>query len=67
MRTAAWETAPQIALRNCSKGRGEGVGGGGHYICDFGESGIHAIKHIFFQKISTSLVKLMRYEEQSSP
>ena len=27
MRTAVWETAPQIALRNCSKEMGLGVGG----------------------------------------
>ena len=23
-------------------------GGEGHYLCDFGEGGIHVIKHIFF-------------------
>ena len=26
----------------------------GQYMCDFGEGGIHAIKHIFFQKLSAS-------------
>ena len=44
MRTAASETVPQITLRNCSKE----VGGGGQYICDFGERGIHVIEHICF-------------------
>ena len=54
MKTAAQETAPQIALRNCSK---ELVGGMVSIYMIFGEGGIHAIKHIFFQKVSTSLVK----------
>ena len=47
MRTAAWETAPHIALRNCSKEMGLG-GGGVQYICDFVKGRVHAIKHIFF-------------------
>ena len=42
MKTAAWETALQMALRNSSK---KGWGEGGQYICDFGEGGVHAIKH----------------------
>ena len=50
MRTAALEMAPRIALRNCSKGQ---------YIYHFGARGMHAIKHLFFQKVSTSLVKLL--------
>ena len=50
MRTAAWETAPRVALRNCSKRQ---------FIYDFGEGGICAVKHIFFQKIPTSLMKLL--------
>ena len=33
----------------------------GQCICDFGEGGIHAIEHIFFQKLSASP------EKQSSP
>ena len=45
MRTAAQETAPQIALRNCFKETG---GRGGQYICDFGKGGVHAIKHVYF-------------------
>ena len=52
MRMAAWETTPQVAWRNCSKeGRQKG-----QRWCDFVEGGIHAIKHIFFQKFSTSLM-----------
>ena len=39
MRTAAWETAPQIALRNCFRE----VGGGQGNKCDFGEGGLHAL------------------------
>ena len=54
MRTAAWDTAPLIALRNCSKEPGRKD----QYICDFGKGRIHAIKHILFQKVSTSLMKL---------
>ena len=54
MRTAAQETAPQIALINCFKE----AGGEGRYACDFGEGEIHALKHIYSQKVSASLVKL---------
>ena len=50
MRTAARETAPQITLRNSSKEARGKI----QYICDFGEGGMHATKHIFFQKLSTS-------------
>ena len=46
MKTAAWETTPQVVLRNCSKE----VGREGQYIQDFGGGGIHTIKLIFFQK-----------------
>ena len=49
------KTAPQKALKNYSKD----TGGKGQYICDFGEKGIYAIKHIFFQKVSTSTMKLL--------
>ena len=45
MRTIAWETASQIALRNSSK---EVEGAKVSYICDFGEGGVHVIKHTFF-------------------
>ena len=56
IRTEAQETAPHIALRNCSK---EAEMGKGQYTCDFGEGGIRAVKHICFQKVSASLVKLV--------
>ena len=46
MKTLAQETAFQIALRNCSKEVGVGWDVL-QYMCDFGEGGIHAIKHIF--------------------
>ena len=47
MRTAAQETASQIALKllQCSWGDGQ-------YTCDFGEGGVHAIKHMFLRSIS---------------
>ena len=34
---------------------------------DFGEWGIHAIKHIFSQKVSTSLVKSLLVNKESLP
>ena len=52
MRIATWETAPQIAVRNCSKEAGGKVS---IYVI-FGEGRRHAIKPIFFQKFSTSLM-----------
>ena len=55
MRAAAWEKAPQIALRNCSKEVVEEE----QYSCDLGEAGIQAIKHTSFQSVSTSLRKLL--------
>ena len=42
MRTAAQETAFQIALKICSKEVGEE----GQYICDFGGGGMHAIERV---------------------
>ena len=54
MSPIAWERAFQIALRKCLKrGRVEG-----QYIRDFGEAGVHVIKHRFLQKVSASLTKL---------
>ena len=48
MKTAAWETEPQIALRNCFKEVG---GGEGQCICDFGKGGSTNIQaHIFCAK-----------------
>ena len=52
MRTAAWETVPQIAVRNFSK-EAEGKG---QYICDL-DGGRHTIKHIFLQ-VSAHLLNL---------
>ena len=54
MRTIAREIVSHIGLRNCSKYGGRETGGEGRnqYICDFGEGGVHAIKHIFFCKRS---------------
>ena len=48
MKTAAWETAPQLALRNFFKEAGRKV----QHVCDFGEGGICAIKHIFPKGVS---------------
>ena len=44
MKTAAWETSPQITLRDYSK---EAVGRG-QYIW-FGDVGVHTIKHSFYK------------------
>ena len=44
MRTAAWETAPQIALRSCSKDTQKD-------ICDFGEGVIHVLMCLFFVEV----------------
>ena len=58
MRTVAQETVFQIALRNCSKEVGEG-----QYICDFSDVRVYAIKHIFSQKFSASLMMLSASHE----
>ena len=57
MRTAAWETAPQIVLRNCSK---EAKGKVSIYVILVMGKYMQSSKHIFFQ-ISAS------HEKQSSP
>ena len=54
MRTAAQKTAPQIALRDCSKDIG-----GKDIVYVILVERLHTIKPIFFQKVSTSLVKLL--------
>ena len=59
MRTIAWETAFLIALKNCSKD----VERKGIKIYDFGEGGVHAIKH-FFQKFSASLLRVTASDEE---
>ena len=57
MRTAAWEIAPQIALRNCAK---EVVGKVS--ICDFGEGGVQTIKHLSYKRFSASHEELMSHK-----
>ena len=47
MRTAAQETASQTVLRNGSKE----AGGKDIFICDLGEGGVHAIKHLSYKKV----------------
>ena len=37
----------------------------GQYICDFGEGGLHAIRHIFFPEVSAGLMKLSSREKGS--
>ena len=64
MRTAAWETAPQIALRNNSKE----VRGKGQYICDFGKGGVHAIKLVhFLNSFFWSHESSANHKKRSSP
>ena len=46
------ESSSDSSERLLQRGRGEG-----QYICDFSEGGIHAVKHISLQKVSTSLMK----------
>ena len=64
MRTAAWEIAFQIALRNCSK---EAAGKTSIYVIwvkgQYLQSGTYIL-----QKVFASLVKVnAHYEEQTSP
>ena len=51
MNAAFRKLAPQKAETLFRRGGGEG-----QYIRDFGEGRIHAMKAIFFQKFSTSLM-----------
>ena len=52
MKIIAQETAPQIALKSCSKE----ADGEGQYICDFSEGGVYTISYILFlQKVSAIL------------
>ena len=55
MRAIVWETAPQIALRNCSKQ----VAREGQYIFNFDKGGVLAIKHLSLQRFSASHEELM--------
>ena len=52
MKNSPGDSTFHTALRNCKRGRGNSQN-----ISDFGEGGVHSTKHIFFQKVSTSLVK----------
>ena len=54
MRMTAWETAPQIALRDCSK---EAVGRNQYKILVKGE--FSATKHSFYKRYSASHQELM--------
>ena len=47
MRTIAWETAFQIALRNCSKE----LRGKISILVDFAEQGIYTSKDVFFAEV----------------
>ena len=57
-RTATWETASQVTQKLLQRGRGEVW----VYVISVNQ-GIHAIKHIFFQKFSSSLVTSASHEE----
>ena len=49
MRTAAWETVPQVTEKLLQRGER-----GGQYIRNFGEGGVHLIKYLPLQKFSAS-------------
>ena len=49
MRTAAWETVPQVTEKLLQRGERRG-----QYIRNFGEEGAHAIKYLSLQKFSAS-------------
>ena len=57
MRTAAQETAAQIALKLLQSGRG-----GGQYTCGFGEGVVNRIENVFFQELSISFMKFAIHE-----
>ena len=61
MRTAAWETAPPIALRHCSR---EAAGKDSIYVILV--MGAYMQSNIFFQKVSASQVKLSASHETDS-
>ena len=64
MRMAAWETAAQVALRNCSKEIGRKVSI--YAVLVKGEY-MHSSMY-FFQKVSANLMMLSAsHKEQSSP
>ena len=49
MRTAAWETVPQVTEKLLQRGERRG-----QYIRNFREEGAHAIKYLSLQKFSAS-------------
>ena len=55
MRTAAQETAPQIAPRDCSKD----IAGEGQYRRFWGKGEFTAIKDLFYKRLSASHKELM--------
>ena len=36
------------------------------YICDLGERGVHAVKHIFLQRVSAVLMKVTASHEEKT-
>ena len=55
MRTASWETAPQIALRGCSKE----AGGGGLIYKILVKDEFNALKLLFYKRFFTIHEELM--------
>ena len=63
MRTAAWENRNSDSSEKLL----QSSSGKGRYICDFGERGVHAIKHIFFcRKFVKSCEASASHEKQLS-
>ena len=54
------EYSPGISISDIS----EKLWGNCQYVCDFGQRRIQAIKHIFFQKVSVSFVKITASHEE---
>ena len=54
------EYSPGISISDIS----EKLWGDGQFVCDFGKGRIQVIKHIFFQKVSASLVKITASHEE---
>ena len=56
MKTAAWEAAPQIALRDCSK---EGLGGGSIIYKILVKGEFNEIMHLLYKRFSAGQEELM--------
>ena len=56
MKTAAWEAAPQIALRDCSK---EALGGGSIIYKILVKGEFNAIMHLLYKRFSAGQEELM--------